>query len=285
MPGSEARNVLRVERRIPHDEIEPYAAINVARKDRMATTLTPRQSTTALASTTAPNVGGLERILTAAAGGALVLASLQRPSTRALPAALIGAGLLYRGMSGYCPVYSLFDVDRAGYGNPSVGVRAKRGDKCETSILIQRSPEELYALWRDLERLPQFMRHLSEVEVLNETQSRWVAKGPIGGSFEWHAEIINDHPNELIAWRSLPGASVDSAGSVRFERAPHGRGTILHVSLKYDPPGGKAAATVTRWLHLDLEKQIEADLRRFRTIVEAGEAPSTRGQPRGTCGH
>jgi uncharacterized membrane protein len=246
----------------------------------MATSLMPRRAS--IDAPTPPNVGSLERMASIAAGGALAFVSL-RKGLAGWPAALVGAGLVYRGLSGYCPVYGFFDVDHAGYENPAVGVRAQRGAKCETSILIQKSPEELYALWRDLERLPQFMRHLSEVEVLNETQSRWVAKGPLGGSFEWHAEIINDQPNELIAWRSLPGSSIDTAGSVHFERAPAGRGTVVHVSLKYDPPGGKVATTLTRWLHVDLQSQIESDLRRFRTIVEAGEAPTTRGQPRGTC--
>lgn len=247
----------------------------------MATALTTERETTREASP--PNVGPIERAASVSAGGALIFIGLQNSSWKTMPLALLGAGLVYRGLSGYCPVYGLLDVDHAGYENPAVGVRAQHGARCETSLLVQKSPEELYALWRDLERLPQYMRHLQEVEVTSDTQSRWVAKGPLGGTFEWRAEIINDQPNKLIAWRSLPGAQVDTAGSVHFEPSPTGRGTVLRVSLKYDPPGGKLTAALTRWLHTDLQKEIESDLRRFRTILESGEAPTTRGQPRGRC--
>src|SRR4051812_22284164 len=74
------------------------------------------------------------------------------------------------------------------------------------SIIINRSPEELYRFWRDFENLPRFMNHLESVRVLDDKRSHWVAKAPAGTSVEWDAEIIEDRPGELIAWRSLAGS-------------------------------------------------------------------------------
>ena len=78
--------------------------------------------------------------------------------------------------------------------------------------------------------------------------SHWVAEGPGGRSqYQWDAEIINEVQDELIAWKSLPGSEVDSAGSVRFNDAPGGRGTEIRVELQYNPPAGIVGAWVARF--------------------------------------
>ncbi|HEX4948410.1 MAG TPA: SRPBCC family protein, partial [Blastocatellia bacterium] len=149
------------------------------------------------------------------------------------------------------------------------------------SILINRSPEELYRFWRDFQNLPRFMKHLESVQVMDNNRSHWVAKGPVGTNIEWDAEIIEDRPNEVIAWRSVEGAMVESTGSVRFERAPGGRGTIVRVRMQYNPPGGVVGATVAKLLGKDPESQIKDDLRRFKQVMETGEVITTEGQPSG----
>ncbi len=85
---------------------------------------------------------------------------------------------------------------------------------------------------------------------------------------EWDAEIINEVPNELIAWRSTHG-TVDHAGSVRFELGPGGRGTIVRVSLQYDPPGGSTGHTVAALLGGDAGSRIEQDLQNFKRMIES----------------
>jgi len=91
----------------------------------------------------------------------------------------------------------------------------------------------------------------------------------------WDAEIINEKENELIAWRSLEGSAVDTAGSVHFALAPDGRGTEVRVILKYDPPAGKVGAAVAGLFGEAPEQQIQEDLRCFKQMMEAGEVPST----------
>lgn len=160
------------------------------------------------------------------------------------------------------------------------------------SITINRSPEELYRFWRDFQNLPRFMKHLESVQVVSpqtgatmgearEERSHWVAKGPAGMRVEWDAAILEDHPNELISWRSLEGATVENAGSVRFERAPGGRGTVVRVKLQYAPPAGVIGATVAKLLGEDPEWQVKDDLRRFKQVMETGEIITTEGQSAG----
>jgi uncharacterized membrane protein len=98
---------------------------------------------------------------------------------------------------------------------------------------------------------------------------------------EWDAELVNDQPGERISWRSLPGSSVEHAGTVRFIPAPGGRGTIVRVQLQYRPPGGMLAALVAKLFGEEPRQQIPQELRRFKAILETGEVPTTEGQPAG----
>jgi uncharacterized membrane protein len=146
------------------------------------------------------------------------------------------------------------------------------------SIIVNRAPDELYQVWRNFQELPRFVNHLLSVQVSGE-RSHWVAKGPAGSRVEWDAEIVEDRPNEVIAWRSLENADVDHAGSVRFERAPGGRGSIVRVQMQYRAPAGKAGAVIAKLLGQSPEKQIAVDLLRFKQMVETGEIAQTEGQP------
>jgi uncharacterized membrane protein len=229
------------------------------------------------------NIGEHERWLSLISGGFLLASGLVRGSWRGLGLSALGAAFMYRGATGHCSVYEALEINRNRDRNRAIGVRAGHGFKYETTLFINRPAEELYELWRDLERLPQIMTHLVSVTRGADWITHWVAEGPFGSTIEWDAETINDSTNELIAWRSIPGSQLDTAGSVHFTPAPGSRGTIVRISLKYDPPGGKAGATLAQWLGSGLEKSIENDLRRFKQVVEAGEAPTTDGQPRGTC--
>src|SRR4029078_9942032 len=152
-------------------------------------------------------------------------------------------------------------------------LRGCRGGNVLESATINRSIEELYRFWRNLENLPQFMRHLDSVEKVTDTISHWKAKGPGGTTVEWNAEIYNEEPSKLIAWRSIEGSDVVSAGSVNFDNAGPGRGTRGTVNLQYSPPGGKIGARIARLFGRDAATEIREDLRRFKQLVEAGEVP------------
>jgi uncharacterized membrane protein len=238
--------------------------------------------------TSTVNVADVERWASALGGAALTAYGIKQlkdrsPAGAALAAA--GGALMYRGATGHCPVYSAAGISTAGeYDDTRAILSGARGVNVEEVATINASADALYAFWRRLELLPRFMDHLVSVSQLDATRSRWVAKAPAGRTVEWEAEIINEITGELIAWRTVEGADVVSAGSVRFTPAPGGRGTEVRVRLQYDPPAGKIGATVAWLLGHDPAAAIREDLRRFKQLMEAGEVPTIEGQPRGKGG-
>lgn len=152
----------------------------------------------------------------------------------------------------------------------------------EKSISVNRPVEDCYRFWHDFESFPRFMQHLESVRITGDNRTRWKAKGPAGTSFEWDAELTADEPNRYLAWCSIEGSGIDNAGSVRFEPAPGGRGTIVRVEMSYRPPGGSAGAMIAKMFGEEPSQQIDEDLRRFKWLIETGEIPTTIGQPSGT---
>jgi uncharacterized membrane protein len=166
-------------------------------------------------------------------------------------------------------LYTALDLSRPA---PGAGLTGRRPNMLTTkSVVVDREPDEVYAFWHDFTRFPQFMLHLEEVRELGNGRSHWRAKGPGGKTVEWDAEVTQDRPNELIAWRSLPGADIDNEGSVRFERAPGGRGTLVRVNLRYDPPAGALGKAIATLMNTEPGQQVSDDLRRFKQLLETGE--------------
>ena len=162
-------------------------------------------------------------------------------------------------------------------GADADGAKTERGKvPVNKSIVVNAPAEEVYRYWRDFENLPRFMRYLESVTVTGEGRSHWVAKAP-GGSVEWDAEVTEDRPNELIAWRSLEGSEVETSGSVRFEPAVGGRGTVIHVQLDYNPPAGAVGALIAKLFGEDPDAQMQIDLRRFKQVIELGEIVASDG--------
>jgi uncharacterized membrane protein len=215
------------------------------------------------------NVNDAERAASVAAG-LLLMAATRRGW---VAGAAFGAGLVARGVIGYCPVNAALhrrrrrDDTREALGGP-------RGVHVTETIVVPAPREKAYAFWRSLSNLPRFMTHLERVDVVSDTRSHWVARGPAGAHIEWDAALINDIPHRLIAWRSLAGAEVASAGSVHFGDASEG-GTEIRVRLQYDPPAGKLGAWVSALLGEDPAQQIREDLRRLKQLFDRVGPPSS----------
>jgi len=224
------------------------------------------------------NVGDVERFASVVGGALMVLSALQRRPLEGLLLGGFGAALIYRGISGHCECYKALGISTANEEGRVTSVPAQYGFKYEKSLVINRSANDLFDYWRDLENLPGIMPHLTSVKETGGDRSHWVATGPIGVELEWAAEIYNEDPGRMIAWRSLPGGDVDTAGSVHFVEHGAGRGTEVRVSLKYNPPLGKVGANLAWLLGGGVEQEIDNDLRRFRQMMETGEFSRRRRQ-------
>jgi uncharacterized membrane protein len=149
--------------------------------------------------------------------------------------------------------------------------------RVERAITINRSVHDVYEFWRRFENFPNFMRHLESVEVLGDRRSRWRAKAPAGMTVQWEAEMIEDREDEWIAWRSLPGSTIENSGSVRFSPAPGARGTELRVQLQYSPPAGSIGRGIAWMFGEEPDQQIHDDLRRVKQLLETGEVTLSDG--------
>ena len=212
-----------------------------------------------------------ERWASIVGGSAMVLMGLHQRSLRGILTAIAGGGLAYHGATAD---KSLQDkvVDATGI-NKAIRV--------EKTVTIDKSAEELYNYWHNFENLPNFMKHVKSVQVLDMRRSHWVANAPLGQTIEWDADIINDQPNQLIAWASEEGAQVDNSGFVRFSPAPGDRGTEVKVVMEYNVPGGMVTAAIAKLFGEEPEQQIGDELRRFKQLMETGEIATTEGQSRG----
>jgi uncharacterized membrane protein len=221
------------------------------------------------------NASPVERVLFGGLGAGLIALSLRQRGGAGVLMGTGGALLLAGAAMGQ------------GVGDAITRVRRTEDDhiKVQKAVTIGMPADDLYAFWRDFANLPRFMTHLESVTVQAGGQrSHWVARAPVGTSVEWDAEITAEEPGRRIAWRSLEGATVPNEGEVEFRPAPGDRGTEIHVSLTYRPPGGSLGATVARLLGEDPDVQIAQDLRRLKRLLETGETPTTEGQSSGRKG-
>jgi uncharacterized membrane protein len=220
------------------------------------------------------NVGKAERLASLFGGGFLAGAGIRRGGLPGAVMGVAGAILLHRGATGHCNVYSAIGVNTA---SPDAAPRraartAKRaggGVRLEASITVNRMAEELYAYWRDFTHAPNYMDRILSVRAWDDRRSVWTAEGPRGATVEWTSEVTEDEPNRRIAWRSLPGSDLPNRGSVEFIPGRIGETTVRHT-LELEPPGGLVGEAIARLLHDWTEEMMEADLRRFKTLMEAG---------------
>jgi uncharacterized membrane protein len=222
------------------------------------------------------NVSESERILSIAGGAAMAVLGLSRGSFPGVLLAAVGGSLIYRGATGYCHLYEKLGIDTAHQAAPQPQDYFDHGIHVEHACTIKKYPWELYAFWRNFENLPRIMSHLEAVHVLDGRRSHWIAKAPAGQTVAWDAEIINDEPNALIAWRSLGGADVDNAGSVRFVPTADGSATDVKIVMDYIPPAGRLGSWIASLFGENPEQQLTDDLQRFKETIESG-SPAARG--------
>jgi uncharacterized membrane protein len=222
------------------------------------------------------NVARQERLASIVGGAGLIAYGAMRRDLMGLGLVLAGSAVAIRGASGHCPVYGALDINTAAGDS-----RETNGVHVEEAITIRKSAEELYTFWRDFENQPLLSDYVASVDITGPTTSHWVAKGPANKPLEWDAEVINDRPNELIAWRTLPGADISHAGSVNFKSAPGGRGTEVHVTMQYYPPAGTLGAGIAMLFHREPSIQAADMLKRLKRLMETGEIVRVDGQSHG----
>jgi uncharacterized membrane protein len=181
---------------------------------------------------------------------------------------MIGAALLLRGLTNM-EVKRLTGIDAG-----------RRAVEVQKTINVAAPIEWVYQLWTNYENFPRFMSNVREVRDTGNGLSHWVISGPAGVSIEWDAVVTRKIPNEIFAWKSIEGASVENSGLVRFDRNEDGS-TRVQVRLSYNPPAGAIGHTVAKLFGADPKTQMDDDLMRMKSFIETGVQPADatdRGQ-------
>jgi uncharacterized membrane protein len=214
------------------------------------------------------NVSDEERMLSAVTGGLMLTQALMGNRNPLKMAA--GGFLLYRGLTGHCSAYSAIN---------KIKTAEPQDVRISTSLTVDKPVAEVYASWRDLENLPDFMSHLESVTVTGNKTSVWKAAIPGGlGTVEWEATIVEDLPNQRISWKSNEGASIQNEGTVNFSAAGNSV-TEIQVELSYHAPAGKIGEGIARLLNPVFERLILQDIRNFTEYIETGGIHAMAGLP------
>jgi uncharacterized membrane protein len=158
---------------------------------------------------------------------------------------------------------ALFDLppSEAGKGYELVG----------RSVTVARPREELYEFWREFSNLGSFLHNVRSIQSADPVRAHWTMDADGEQSVSWDSIVVEDIPNEVIAWRAEAGSQLTHEGRVEFRDAPGARGTVVTATILYDPPGGRVGKLFAQVLHHDAKTQTRRELRRFKQLMETGE--------------
>lgn len=197
------------------------------------------------------------RLLMGVGGVAAIVYGIRRGGFLGIVTRASGVGTLIRATTGM----NLKRLTGVGAGTEAI--------ELHKTVNVHLPPAQVYAFWRRLENLPQFMRHLTTVEDLGNGRSRWTAAGPAGMRGQWEAEITADIPGELIEWRSVHGSPIANQGRVRFLPNRVG-GTAVEIHLHYNPVVGAIGHAFASLFGTGARQALDEDLIRLKSILEDG---------------
>ncbi|WP_277540665.1 SRPBCC family protein [Haloarcula laminariae] len=211
-------------------------------------------------------------------GTALVDYGRRQRSSRGTAATVGGGALIFSALGGMSRVKRAL-TDRTD------GERATEPERRETavrrSITVDGTPESLYEQWRDPETFAEIMGHFAEVTPVDEGRFRWTVHGPYGRDIGWETSVVVDEPGEICRWETPTDAVLPNEGAVRFEEAPGDRGTVVTLSVVFEPPGGTLGSAALEQFDIVPKKLVGVALDRFKSLVESGEVPTLDRNPSG----
>ncbi len=156
---------------------------------------------------------------------------------------------------------------------------ARRMIELRKTLLVHAPIDEVYSFWTRVENFPRFMEHVNQVvrDRQNPLRSHWEVRGPGGVTMKWDAEVTRHVPDELFAWKTLPGSGVEHAGSIQFEEVGDDI-TRVHVRMTYNPPAGALGHAVASLIGADPKSRMDEDLVRFKSLLEEGRT-RVHGRP------
>ena len=221
----------------------------------LQTPSTMQQST--LMNQTQRNWSPATRLLSSVGGSLLTLYGLTRRGVAKPVLSTAGMVLTARGLT------NLDTRSILGLSSGENGIRVNK------AINIFAPIDEVYQFWRNFENFPLFMNHVKQITTRGDV-SDWKVAGPVGSTVDFQSRVIQDSPNDTIAWETLPDSQIRSAGFVRFDENRDGS-TRVTVQMNYLPPAGVAGHAVAQLFGVDPRQAMHDDLIRLKTLLEEGK--------------
>jgi uncharacterized membrane protein len=143
----------------------------------------------------------------------------------------------------------------------------------EKSVEVEAPLSSVYNQWTQFEQFPEFMEGVEEVQQTDDKHLHWKAR-VAGKEKEWDAEIVEQIPDQRIAWRSISGTR--NAGTVRFFPLDASR-TRVTLMMEYEPEG--VMETLVDAFGV-LSRRVEKDVEHFKRYIESrgAETGAWRGR-------
>jgi uncharacterized membrane protein len=134
--------------------------------------------------------------------------------------------------------------------------------KIEHTIDVDVPVREAYDQWTQFEEFPRFMEGVEQVQQLDDTRLHWRAE-IAGQPKEWDAEIVQQEPDQRVAWRSIGGER--NAGAVDFHKLDDRR---TRVTLTMDVEPDTAIEKIGDAVGIP-SGQVKKDLENFKEYIES----------------
>lgn len=266
-------------------QVQPYGTEGSRSSGQLARTPSREQARTRpKGARSRVNVHELERLASVLGGGLAVAWGLSRGSLTGKAAALVGGGLVYRGVTGHCQVYEALGVSsveprEAGRLAPAAGRQNPRKYDVLRKVTVQKPAAEVYRAWKQPEMLARVMSHFAELHLTDEGRTRWAIRDPLGFTHSWETEVVEDEPNRVIRFGTTDAAPLFKTGTLTLGDAPGDRGTEVCLHLRLERPAGALGELLAKLLGPVPSWVVERALKNFKSLMEAGELPSIEKNP------
>lgn len=199
----------------------------------------------------------LFRLLAFYAGQRLLLKS--KKGIPSLGRLISGGALLYIGATGKLPLWSFLRRANTNHGQIN----------CKQQILIQRSPEEVFAFFRDFRNLKRLLTPLETAKALDIAKKHWELRLDIcGRSYKTALFVVKEKENEFLGWSAGEGACIYHTGRIELQEGIIPHITVMDFVFSYTPPLGKFGDVLLRpWKHA-VECRVYKFLTDLRTVIE-----------------
>lgn len=215
------------------------------------------------------NLGAANRILSVGAGALAGIVGSRRQGGAGSALKIIGAMLVARGVSGMGPITRLVGArpDEEAVADENQWSHAALLSR---SVTIAAPRAEVFSRFRDFAAWPQWAHNIRSITPVGPDRLRIVSIDP-SGTMEWEADITDDRADTLLAIAAVPDTEVALTARFAFRDAPAGRGTEIHATIAYEPPGGSLGRYAAKLTQREPGIQLRRDLKRFKSLIEAGE--------------